>query len=116
MIVLLRQQKKRGIDSTVEEYELPISCHTFRDIYCSVVWRKNDRIGKRKKIPAKDKWKLPGVIPLMPIVGVNCRLTILHMSKIMVHIYTTENIVNQFVIGYMINYSLNINKMFKTQV
>ena len=38
------------------------------------------------------------------------------MSKIMVHIYVTDKTVHQFAIGYMINPSLNINKMFKTQV
>ena len=52
----------------------------------------------------------------MPIVGVNRSIPILHMSKIMVHIYTTYNTVHQFYIGYMINPSLHINKMSKTQV
>ena len=52
----------------------------------------------------------------MPIVGVKNRLPILHMSKIMVYIFSTEKNVNQFAIGYMINPSLHINKMFKTKV
>ena len=52
----------------------------------------------------------------MPIVRVNHRLPILYMSKRMVHIYTAENTVHQLAIGYMINPSLHINKMFKTQV
>ena len=65
-------------------------------------------------IPEKDKWEIPTVIPLMPIVGVNHRLTILHMSKIMVYIYSTENNIHQFSIGYMINPSFNINKISKT--
>ena len=67
-----------------------------------------------KKNPAKDKWEVPTVIPLIPIVGVYHRLPKLHMSKIMVHIYTTEKTVHQFAIGYIINPSLHINKMFKT--
>ena len=71
---------------------------------------------ENNKDPAKDKWELPSVIPLMTIVGVNHCLTILHMFKIMVHIYTTENTIHQFSIVYMINPSLHINKMFKTQV
>ena len=74
------------------------------------------RYNWQKKIPAKDKWELPAIIPLMPIVGVNIHLPILHMSKIMVHIYTTDKTVHQFYIGYMINPSLHINKIFKTQV
>ena len=52
----------------------------------------------------------------MPIVGVNHRLLILHMSKRMVHIYTTEKTIHQFPIGYMINTSLHFNKIFKTEV
>ena len=52
----------------------------------------------------------------MPILGVNNCLPILHMSKIMVHIYTTENNFDQFAIGYMINPSLHINRVFIEQV
>ena len=51
----------------------------------------------------------------MPVVGVNHSLPIWHMSKIMVHIYTDKT-VYQFFIGYIINPSLHINKMFKIQV
>ena len=51
----------------------------------------------------------------MPIVGVNHRLPILHMSKIMVHIYTKEKTIHQFAIGYMINPSLHINRIFIEQ-
>ena len=59
------------------------------------------------------EWGISVFIPLMPIVGVNHRLPILHMYKIMVHIYTTEKTVHKFSIGYMINPSLHINKIFK---
>ena len=38
------------------------------------------------------------------------------MSKKMVYIYSTEQTVHQFAICYMINPSLHINKIFKTQV
>ena len=38
------------------------------------------------------------------------------MSKIMVYCYTTDKTINQFEIGYMINPSLNCNKVFKEQV
>ena len=77
---------------------------------------KNDRIGKRKEnILAKDKWEIPAVIPLMPIVGVNHHLPILRMSKIMVHIYTTGKTINQFSIGYMINPWLKFRNEFRTK-
>ena len=52
-----------------------------------------------EKNPEKYKWDLPSVIPLMPIVGVNYCLPILHLYKIMVHIYTTEKTIHQFAIG-----------------
>ena len=45
-------------------------------------------VKEKKKKSAKDKWELPIVIPLMPIVGVSCHLSILHLSTSMVHIYT----------------------------
>ena len=80
------------------------------------MWGKRLNWKSKIKIPAEYIWRLPDVIPLMPIVGVNHRLPILHMSKIMVHIYTEDKTVHQFAIGYMINPSLHFNKMFTTQV
>ena len=52
----------------------------------------------------------------MPIVRVNNFLPMLNVSKMMVHIYTTGENIHQFEIGYMINPSLQFNKIFKTQV
>ena len=49
----------------------------------------------------------------MPLVGVNQRQPILYMSKRMVHCYYTDEIINQFAIGYMISPSLNGNKVFR---
>ena len=81
------------------------------------MWGKNDIIGKIKgNIPAKDKWKLTTIIPLMLIVGFNNCLPILNLSKIMEHIYITENTIHQFAIGYMINPSLHFNKVFREKV
>ena len=51
----------------------------------------------------------------MPLVGVNHRQTILHMSKIMVSCYSTYETIYQFAIGYMNNPSLNYNKVFREQ-
>ena len=77
---------------------------------------KNDRIRKKNKVPGKDKWETLDVIPLIPLVGVNHRQPILHMSKIMVHCYSIDESINQFAIGYMINPSLNCKKVFREQV
>ena len=37
------------------------------------------------------------------------------MSKIMVHIYLTDERINPFTIGYIINPSLHVNKVFREQ-
>ena len=52
----------------------------------------------------------------MPIVGVNNRLPILHMFKIMVYCYNTNETMNKFAIGYMITPSLQFNNAFRTHV
>ena len=81
------------------------------------MWGGNDRIGKRKeKLPVKDKWEMPAIIRLMPIVGVNNCLPILHLFKIMVHIYTAGKTIHQFAISYMINPSFKFKDSFRTQV
>ena len=49
---------------------------------------KTIELEKRKEIiPAKDKWQILSIITLIPIVGFNHLLPILHLSKRMVHIY-----------------------------
>ena len=52
----------------------------------------------------------------MPIVGFNHRLSLLHMSKRMVYIYTIGKTIHKFSIGYIINPSLQLKTIFKTQV
>ena len=70
---------------------------------------------ENEKIPAKYKWKLPDVIPLIPIIGVNRCLPILHISKRIIHIYSTEKTIHPFANGYMLNPFLRINNVFRTQ-
>ena len=52
----------------------------------------------------------------MIIIGVNHRLHILHMSKRMVHCYTTGKNINKISIGYLIKPSLKFNNAFRTKV
>ena len=52
----------------------------------------------------------------MPLVGLNHRQPILHMSNLMVHCYSIDESINQFSICYMINPSLHFNKVFIEQV
>ena len=56
------------------------------------------------------------VIALLPLLGVNNCQNLLHMSKILVYLYTTDKRINQFAIGYMINPTLHVNKVFIEQV
>ena len=71
---------------------------------------------EKKKVPGKDKRETLSFIPLIPLVGVNHIQPILHISKIMVHCYSTDENINQFEISYTINPSLNCNKIFRIQV
>ena len=76
----------------------------------------NDIIGRIKwKIETQYIWETLNLILLMTLVGVNYYQPILHMSKIMVHLYSTYERINPFTIGYMINPSLHINKVFWEQ-
>ena len=55
---------------------------------------------------SKYIWKKIYVIPLFPLVVVNNCQSIIHMPKIMIKIYTTNEQINQFPIDYMIKPSL----------
>ena len=52
-------------------------------------------------------------IPILLLLGVYYRQTILQRSKILVYLYTEDKKINQFVIGYMINPTLRVTKLFK---
>ena len=56
------------------------------------------------------------VIPILPLLGVNHSQPILHMSKILVYLYTTYKQINPSAIGYMIKPTLHVNKVFRKQV
>ena len=52
----------------------------------------------------------------MPSVGLNHCRPILHMPKRMVHCYSTDETINTFASGYIINPALNCNKVLILQV
>ena len=56
------------------------------------------------------------VIPLLPLLGVNHRQPIVHISKILVYLYTTDKHINQFKIGYMMKPTIYVNKVSREQV
>ena len=53
---------------------------------------------------------------MFPLLGVNHRITLLHMSNILVYIYNIEERINEFAISYMVNTTLHVNKSFKEKV
>ena len=55
-------------------------------------------------------------MPMLPLLGANNRLPLLHMAKRFIWIEETGKIINEFEIGYMINPSLYLNKTFREQV
>ena len=68
------------------------------------------------KTPSKHNSEYCDVILLLPLVGVNNYLTLLHMSKTFVYMNSIENYMNQFAIGFMVNPKLHVDKAFKYQV
>ena len=82
------------------------------DRYCYFMRKKIQLEKDNKKTETQYIWEALDVIPLFPLVEVNHPQPILHISKRMVHIYYIDDIINQFAIGYMINPSLHVNKVF----
>ena len=78
---------------------------------------KDNRIWKIKyKIPTKYKWGNCDVVPLLPLLGVNHRLPILHMSKTFFYINSAGKLIKNFTIVYMVNPTLNVNRVLREQV
>ena len=67
-------------------------------------------------MPGKYKRGTLDVIPLMALVEVNYCQYILHMYRRMVLCYSADESIDQISICYMINPSLNCNRVFREQV
>ena len=50
------------------------------------------------------------------MLGTNCRMPLLHMSKSYIWLEETNQRINEFSVGYMMNPTLNRNIAFKDQV
>ena len=55
-------------------------------------------------------------MPMFPLLGDNHRLLLLHMAKLFIWIEETGERINKFEIGYIINLSLYVNKIFRYQM
>ena len=58
-------------------------------------------------------WKYCHHFPILPLLGDNHRLLLLHKDKRFIWLEETRECINEFDIVYMINPSLHVNKAFK---
>ena len=76
--------------------------------------QKMIKFGKEnKKINNQDKWNYCYNFPLLLFLGVNHCIPLLNMSKSFVYLHNTEERIYEFLIGYMVNRTLHVNKAFK---
>ena len=69
-----------------------------------------------EKIETKDKWNQMNLLDMQSMLGANCRMPLLHMSKSYIWLEETNQLINDFSIGYMMNPIFNRNRDFKYQV
>ena len=69
-----------------------------------------------EKIETKDKWNQMNLSDMQSMLGNNFRKPLLHMSKSYIWLGETNQRINEFSIGYMMNPTLYRNRFFKDQV
>ena len=69
-----------------------------------------------KKVELKDKCNQLYLLSMESVLGVNCRIPLLHISKRKVYIEITNERTNKFSFAYMCNPTLFRHKVFKEQV
>ena len=55
-------------------------------------------------------------MPVLSLLGANHCLPLFHMAKSFIWLEETKERINKFLIGYMVNPTLNISKAFREQV
>ena len=70
----------------------------------------------KEKTETKDKWNQMNILNVQSMLGANCRMPLLHMSKSYIWLEETNKRINEFSIGYMMNPTLYRNRAFKDQV
>ena len=71
---------------------------------------------ENEKNKYNDKWNYCHHMPILPLLGDNHRLPLLHMNKRFIYLEETKECINEFDIGYMINPNFHINKASREQV
>ena len=67
-------------------------------------------------IEIKDKWNQLNLLNMKSLLGANCHMHLLHMSKSYIWLEEKNQRINEFSIGYIMNPTLYRNRAFKYQV
>ena len=67
---------------------------------------------ENKRIETKDKWNQLNIIDIQYLLGTNHRLHLSHMAKRYIWIEETNQRINEFSIGYVMNPNLHKKKVF----
>ena len=71
---------------------------------------------KNKTIENKDKWYQLNILEMQSLLGTNNRMLLSQMDKSYSWLGKTNQRINEFSIGYMMNPNLHKNKSFREQV
>ena len=71
---------------------------------------------ENKRIENKDKWNQLNLIDIQYLLGNNHHLHLSHMTKSYIWLEETNQRINEFSIGYMMNPNFHENKVFREQV
>ena len=69
-----------------------------------------------ERIETKDKWNQMNLLNMQSMLGANCRMPLLHMSKSCIWLEETNECINEFSIVYTMNPTLYRNIAFKDQM
>ena len=69
-----------------------------------------------KRIETKDKWNQIHLLSMESVLGENCRIPLIHMSKRKMCIEETNEHIHEFSFASMLNPTLHTKKVFKEQV
>ena len=69
-----------------------------------------------KTIETRDKWNQLYLLSMDSVLGANCGIPLIHMSKRKIYIEETNERINEFSFAYMCNPTLYKHKVFKDQV
>ena len=73
-------------------------------------------ISSTSKLKQKDVWNQFYLLIMESVLGANCRIPLIHMSKRKNYIEETNERINEFSFAYMFNPTLHTKKVFKDQV